>query len=180
MFIPVTSTGVNYLLGLTLLAQPHFVTPATPLTFSVGTASAQTITTTGNPTPTICWKSGPGTSDFTYSTGCGGNTFQLSFDGSLTATPGTYNLTLQVANSLNTFPETFPVTISDNLNIVSPSSFGGTWGVPFSFTVVATGLPTPKLSLDSSHFDLTGLTFTDNGSGTGTLSGIWKGNTFGG
>jgi len=179
VFIPLTSSGSNYTLGLTQLAQPHFNLPTGSLQFSDGTPSTQTIMATGNPTPTICLISGPGLSDFTVNSGCGGNNFQVAFDGLVNAPPGTYNLTLQVSNSLNTFNQTIPLTISDNLNIVSSNSFGGTWGVPFSFTVVATGNPTPKLSLDPGRFDLTGLTFTDNGNGTGTLSGTWKGGTFG-
>ncbi len=146
VFIPLTSSGPNYTLGLTQLAQPHFNLPTGSLQFSDGTPSTQTIMATGNPTPTICLISGPTLSDFTVKSGCGGSNFQVAFDGRLNAPPGTYTMQLQVSNSLRTFTQTIPLTISDNLNIVSPSSFGGTWGVPFSFTVAATGLPTPKLS----------------------------------
>jgi hypothetical protein len=180
VFIPLTSGGSDYILGLTQLAQPHFNLPTGSLQFSDGTPSAQTIMATGNPTPTICLISGPTLSDFTVNSGCGGNNFQVAFDGLVNAPPGTYTMQLKVSNSLNTFTQTIPLTITDNLNIVSSSSFGGTWGVPFSFTVVATGNPTPKLSLNPGRFDLTGLTFTDDGNGTGTLSGTWRGSRFGG
>ena len=53
----------------------------------------------------------------------------------------------------------------------------GTAGEPLSFTVVATGNPTPKLSLNPGNFDLTGLSFKDNGDGTGTLSGTYTGSS---
>ena len=48
-----------------------------------------------------------------------------------------------------------------------------TVGTPVNFTVVATGNPTPALSMDPSFF-LGGLTFTDNRNGTATISGIYS------
>lgn len=53
--------------------------------------------------------------------------------------------------------------------ITSAGSASTGMRVPFSFTVTATGNPTPSLSLSGAL--PTGLTFTDNGDGTATLGG---------
>jgi uncharacterized repeat protein (TIGR01451 family) len=55
------------------------------------------------------------------------------------------------------------------LGFSSPSSATATVGTPFSFTVTTAGTPTPSLNLTGKLPN--GITFTDNGNGTGTLAG---------
>ena len=160
--------------SLTNLHAPSFVNPG-PLTFSLGTAATQSISAAGNPTPTIC-VTGAAPANFTVpSGGCASGVFPLTFNGSLSAPTGTSSLQLTATNSQGSSTQTFTVTVANQLNIVSSSTLSGTAGAPFSFTVVATGVPTPALSLNSSGYNLQGLSFQDNGNGTGTLSGEYTG-----
>jgi len=61
----------------------------------------------------------------------------------------------------------FDAVASPAPSIISAGSGTATTGSPFSFTVLTTGVPVPTLS---SH-GVDGLTLTDNGDGTATLSG---------
>ena len=61
------------------------------------------------------------------------------------------------------------LTVDQGLAITSPNSANFTVGVPGSFELTTVGFPTPTLS-ETGPLP-TGLTFTDNGDGTGTLQG---------
>jgi hypothetical protein len=160
--------------SLTNFQAPSFVSPG-PLTFSLGTATTQSISAAGNPTPTICL-TGAAPANFTVASGgCASGVFPLTFSGSLSAPTGTASMQLTATNSQGSSSQTFTVTVANQLNIVSSSTLSGTAGAPFSFTVVATGVPTPALSLNSSGYNLQGLSFQDNGNGTATLSGEYAG-----
>jgi hypothetical protein len=166
------SSGNPITVGLTTFAAPTFNDPG-PLTYSVGTMATKTITANGNPAPTIQWLAGTDASfNFNLTTG---PSFPLTFDGSLTAPTGSFTLKLVAGNSLGSVTKNFTVNVQDVLQVVSPSTLSGTAGRPFSFTVVATGNPTPALTLDPTGYDLSGLTFTDHHDGTGTLSGTYTG-----
>ena len=105
--------------------------------------------------------------------GFGTARINVAFDGLLNAAIGTYSLTLTGVTSLPAKTEvsqTFTITVSPLLSIISPDTMNVTSGVPANFTVVATGTPTPTLSVDG--VDLGGMTFTDNRNGTATISGI--------
>jgi hypothetical protein len=67
------------------------------------------------------------------------------------------------------------VNVVDVLNIIAPATLTGVAGMPMNFKVVGTGIPTPKLSYNG--FALPGLSFKDNGDGTGSLSGTYTGTT---
>jgi hypothetical protein len=66
--------------------------------------------------------------------------------------------------------QTFAINVAQQLSIISPSTMNVTSGVPANFTVVATGVPSPALTVDG--VDLGGMTFTDNHNGTATIAGI--------
>ncbi len=161
--------------SISTLEPPAFVNPGT-LSFSLGTATTRDITATGNPAPTITWNAGLTGDGFTFPTSTG-SSFPLSFGGSLTAPTGTYTLTLTASNSVGSVQQSFPVTLADVLQIISPNTINVTAGQQFHFTVAATGVPIPKLSLQNIgvYSDLSGATFQDNGDGTGTFSATYTG-----
>jgi hypothetical protein len=149
----------------------------------------QTITVVGDPAPLVCITSStlPGNFKFIGNPFLGDNncthfegiqglgtaSITLDFDGLSNAAIGTYSLTLTAVTFLPTKAEvsqTFTITVSPLLSIISPDTMNVTSGVPANFTVVATGTPTPTLSVDG--VDLGGMTFTDNRNGTAIISGI--------
>jgi hypothetical protein len=154
---------------------PPSLSGSTLLAFGPGIPSTQTITVIGNPAPTVCLSSGSLPADFSLNGGsCGTATFQIQFNGNLNAAIHTYGLTLGASNSLGKISIPVTVAVSPQLAIISPNVLNVTAGLPVNFTVVATGVPTPKLS--STEFpasgDSFGLNFKDNGDGTATISGV--------
>ncbi len=158
------------------LGPPFFVDPGA-LSYSLGTPATVNITAGGTPAANICWDNGLVHAGFDSSIGaCHAGSYPLSFDGGLTDPTGTYTLQLTASNSYGTVTQNFTVKVADVLNIVSaPSTLTGIAGTPMNFRVVATGNPTPKLSYNGPS--LQGMTFHDNGDGTGTLSGTYTGET---
>ena len=153
------------------LGAPAFTTPAT-LGFSPGISASKTIAATGNPLPTVCLTSASLASLPAGFTGgsCGPGSVQLNFNGSSTPN-ATFSVQAQASNGIGSpVLQTFNVNVSTQLAIVSPGSFAATVGQPVSFLVVATGNPAPKLSMTSGWLP-DGLSLTDNGNGTGTISG---------
>jgi hypothetical protein len=100
---------------------------------------------------------------------------QVSFDGNPSVTPGNYSLALQFSNSEGTTYQTYTINVTSQLGFVSSGTMNLTAGLPASFTVVATGYPRPKLTVDPLYAPfLNGLPFHDNGDGTATISGIYN------
>ena len=156
---------------------PPVVSGSATLAFGPGVPSTQAITLLGNPTPAVCVSNGSLTADFTLNvpnceTGTAPTTgkFQIQFNGNASAATATYALTLSATNSAGATSIPVAINVSPQLAIVSPSSLSGTAGVPVTFKVVATGVPVPTLSI--LNLNLHGLNFTDNGNGTGTISGV--------
>jgi hypothetical protein len=163
-------SGNPVTVSLTTNAPPAFSGPAS-LAFGPSVPKTATIAVTGNPTPIVCLQSSNLPGNFTLNGGsCGTGSFQLVFDGSAIAPQGNYSLTLKASNSVASTTQAFTVNVSPQLGIISPNSMTVTTGAPTSFTVVATGVPTPQLSIDG--VPLGGLTFQDNHNGTATISGI--------
>ncbi|MBV8808529.1 MAG: hypothetical protein JO033_07630, partial [Acidobacteriaceae bacterium] len=149
---------------------PPTVSGSTLLGFGPGIASTQTITVIGNPAATVCLSSGSLPADFSLNGGsCGTGTFQIQFNGNLNAATHTYALTLSASNSVGNISIPVTVDVSPQLAIISPDVLNVTAGLPVNFTVVATGVPTPRLSASEN---LLGLSFKDNGDGTATISGV--------
>jgi hypothetical protein len=172
--IPVTDSSGNHVtVSFAPQGLPVFTTPSN-LSFVPNIASTQTIIASGKPTPQICLDSSNLPTDISLNGGvCSSDgTLQLAFSGdrAQNAPVATYSLTLSASNSAGTTTQTFTVTVSPQLAIISPNSMTVTTGIPASFTVVATGYPAPKLSIDG--VTLGGMTFTDNGDGTATIKGI--------
>ncbi|MBL8175991.1 MAG: hypothetical protein JNK48_15040 [Bryobacterales bacterium] len=174
--------------ALSEFGPPIFADPG-PLSFGLGVPSTKLITTINNPPANICWSTGLAPGFTIPTTLCASPSFPLTYNGPLTASPVTFNMQLTATNTYGTTTRTFPVSVDNRLAIINTLdcttfSFGCylpvTYGQQVNHRVVATGSPTPRLALDTSGSDFTGLTFTDNGDGTGLLSGKALGSPFSG
>jgi hypothetical protein len=145
------------------------ITSATSTTFTVGVPGTFMVTTAGVPTPSI-GQSGSLPSGVTFTDNGNGT-------GTLAGTPaaltnGTYPLTFTATNG-NPPPgvQGFTLVVSAGTApaITSSASTNFTVGVPGTFTITATGIPTPAIGKSGSL--PSGVTYIDNGDGTGTLAG---------
>jgi len=143
------------------------ITSPANATFSVGTAGAFTVQTTGFPAPTLS------------ETGAlpGGVTFVDNGDGTATlsgtpaaGTGGSYPLSIKAHNGSGADAvQSFTLTINEASAITSADHATFTTGTAGSFTVTSTG--NPAASLTESGNLPGGVTFVDNHDGTATLSG---------
>jgi hypothetical protein len=141
------------------------ITSASSTTFGAGQPGTFTVTTTGSPTPSLT-ESGGLPSGVTF-TDNGNGTGTLA--GTTTAT-GIYNISLTAHNGADPDAlQNFTLTVGQAPAITSAANTTFTLGQPATFAVTATGSPTPSLKETSSL--PSGVTFTDNGNGTGTLAG---------
>ncbi len=159
------STTQAFTLTVNSTTPPKFTSPATA-TATVGTAFSFKVTTSGTPVPTIT-KTGSLPS---------GVTFTANTDGTATigGTPaagwnGNYFLTITARNSVGSVQQSFVLTVGQALAITSANTKTFTIGTASSFTIRATGTPTPTVSLSGTL--PAGITFTNNGNGTATLAG---------
>ena len=136
-------------------------------TLTAGTAGSFTVTTTGFPASSVS-KTGTLPSGVTF-TDNGNGTATLS--GTPAAgTGGTYSLSITATNGITpNAAQSFTLTVDQSPAIGSSGSTTLTAGTAGSFTVTTTGFPTSSLSKTGTL--PSGLTFTDNGNGTATLSG---------
>ena len=151
---------------LTVSQAPGITSPA-GTTFTVGQAGTFTVTTTGAPTPGLS------------ETGAlpSGVTFTDNGDGTATlaGTPaprssGTYPFTITATNSVSpAATQPFTLTVNQAPGITSADHTTFEVGQAGTFTVKSYGAPTPGLSEKGAL--PRGVTFTDNGDGTATLSG---------
>ena len=172
----VSGDGGELAANLVEYTRPVFSSPSY-LSFTAGVPSTRTISATGNPKPTVFVDENGGTltsnSDFTITIGQGTpdfNTVRIEFNGNSNAPAGDYTLNLNAQPGLPVH-QTYTITVGNELRITSPDTLNGTAGSPLNFLVTATGSPTPKLSIDPEAL-VNGLTFTDNGNGTATISGV--------
>ena len=160
--VALTATSVN---------QAPTITSASSTTFTVGTDANFTVTTTGNPTPSVS------------ETGAlpSGVSFKDNGDGTGTltetpaaGTPGTYPITFTASNGIGTAAtQSFTLTIGNGGTapaITSATSTAFAVGTAGSFIVTTTGSPTPSITETGAL--PSPVTFKDNGNGTATLSGI--------
>jgi len=169
--------NTNQTVSLTPFFAPLITNPSLNLFFSRGVASTQNITVNASPAATICVTGLP--LNFNAPTAVGscvnGNSFPITYNGALSPLTSLYSIQVSIGNGIGAQNAGFFLFVRDDLNIISSPEVRGTAGKPFSFTVQAVGNPTPRLTLDPTGYTLDGLTFRDNGDGTGTLSGIYTG-----
>lgn len=159
------------------VSAPPAVTSATATTFTVGSAGTFTITTSGGPTPATITRTGTLPSGVTFVDN-GNGTATLA--GTPTAGSGAaYPLTIFANNTTGPqAQQAFTLNVNQVPAITSATSAGFTVGVAGSFTVTASGFPTPTLSATGAL--PAGVTFVANGNGTATLSGTPGAGTSGG
>jgi len=157
----------SFTLTLNSATQAPAITSASNTVFNTGAAGSFTVTSTGSPVPGI-------TRTGTLPTGVsfvdnGNGTGTLS--GSPAAgTNGTYSLVFKAHNGV--FPaatQNFTLTVNVPPAITSANNTPFTASLPGTFTVTATGSPTPALTTTGSL--PSGVSFVDNGDGTGILGG---------
>ena len=143
------------------------ITSAPGTTVTAGTAMTPfTITTTGFPVPSLT-KTGAlpsGSPSLTTTTAR-----PPSPETPRPPTGGTYIFTVTASNGEGTATQTFTLTVNQAPTITSHASTTFTAGDPGTFTVTTGGFPAPALT-DSGTLPA-GVTFTDNGNGTATISG---------
>jgi len=151
---------------LTVNAPPQ-ITSANHATFTLNAAAAFTVTTTGQPTPSVS------------ETGSlpPGMTFTDNGDGTATlgGTPtsgGSFTFTFTASNGvLPNATQSFTVTVNAPPTITSADHSTFAVGSAGSFTVTTTpGVPAATTLTETGPLP-SGVTFTDNGDGTATLAG---------
>ena len=162
------------------------ITSATKATFARNVAGSFTVTTSGTTPKITLTGSLPGGVTFTDN-----NNGTATIGGTPAAnSQGVYTVTLKAVNDVGAAMQSFTVTIGTPPSFTSVPALAFTEAVSSTFTIRATGDPTPVLDLcdadvivvgapsDCSseahgHGNLpAGVTFQDNGDGTATISGI--------
>jgi beta-propeller repeat-containing protein/putative Ig domain-containing protein len=144
------------------------ITSAASTTFTVGTAGTFTVTTTGTPTPAIDDGGATLPSPVTF-TDNGDGTATLAGTPA-TGTGGAYPFTITASNTvLPNATQSFTLTVNESPTIVGPPTLTCTVGTACSIGMTTTGFPVPSLTVAGTL--PSGITFTDNHDGTGTLGG---------
>ena len=173
---PITITAANGVtpdatqtFTLTVNQAPAIIT-ANAATFTAGTGGTLTVQTSGFPKPTLA------IGGATLPTGV---TFADNHDGTATlsgtpgaGTGGTYALTFTASNGVTPdATQNFTLTVNEVPTITSIASATLTVGTTGpAFTVTTTGFPKPSIARGGVALP-GGVAFTDNGNGTGTLTG---------
>ena len=162
-----TAQSSVQLVASDLVATPPAITSAGQASFTAGTPGSFTVTSTGPPAPGLT------------ETGAlpAGVTFVDNGDGTatLSGTPaagsgGVYALTFTAANGATpSAQQSFTLTVDATPSVTSADNATFMLGAAGSFTVTASGFPTPAFTVGSGL--PAGVTFVDNGNGTATLSG---------
>lgn len=151
------------------------ITSSATAAAGVGTAFSVTVTSTGSPLPALK-ESGnlPG-----------GVTFTDNGDGTATlaGTPaagsgGSYPLTITASNAAGSVVQNLTLGVAQAPAVTSATTAAFTTGTAGTFAVTTSGYPAPALS--ESGTLPSGLTFKDNGDGTGSLAGTAASGTGGG
>ena len=133
--------------------------------FTLNQMGSFVFNTTGAPTPTITATGTTLPSGLTFTDN--GNGTALLYGTPTVA--GTVTLDVTAANGISPNASVaITVVVGSAPAITSTSTATAVTGNPFSFTVAATGYPTPSLGQSGLPADFT---FTDNGNGTATISG---------
>jgi PKD repeat protein len=148
------------------------ITSPDSTTLAVGVTTSFTVTATGIPTPSLAVSDAlPGGVSFTN---MGDGTATISGTPAV-GSEGEYPLTITASNGVDPDAEqSFTLTVVEAAavqapQITSPDNTTFAIGVPGSFTVTTTGIPTVSLAV--SGVMPGGVTFTNTGDGTATLSG---------
>jgi hypothetical protein len=166
LFIIATNSSGTAIQSFTLTvgtaSAPAFTSAASD-TVRSGTSFSFTVRASGTPSAAIT-ESGSLPSGVTFTAGSG----TATISGTPTAT-GVYPISFSATNASGTAKQSFTLTVGQAPAFTSASSDTVKAGTAFSFSVTTTGSPTPTLSEFGSL--PSGVTFTNNGNGTGTIAG---------
>ena len=140
----------------------------TPFYFPVGAKNSYNLDVTGEPRPklTVIGGTVPGWLHVD-----GG---RFTVDGVPPAgTSGSFLLTLQATSVSGTDQRSIRISYGVPVTFTSSSTVEVQGGVPVTYKILTSGMPRPKLT--KTGWLPSGFTFTDNGDGTGTLRGLWRG-----
>jgi hypothetical protein len=161
---------VNQTFTLKVSSVP-FITSANSDTIGTLAAPPFTVTSTGVPTPTLTATGLPPWASFTDH---GDGTGTLGF---LLPLAGTYNFTFTATNSAGSYPQPFTLIVNTIVPaapvFTTPASDTVPTNEAFTFTVTATGVPTPTLT--ESGTLPSGVTFNVGTGTNGTISGTLSG-----
>ena len=142
--------------------QPPAITSGNATTFTVGASGSFAVTATGYPAPSLS-ESGALPSGVTFNPATG----------ALSGTPtqsGVFSLTFTAHNGVGSdVAQSFSLTVNQGPAITSANNATFTVGTASSFAVTSTGFPTPTLTEAGAL--PSGISFVDNGNGTGALGG---------
>ncbi len=172
---PITITATNsggtasqdFVLTVTTVDTEPAITSAPSDSFAAGSAGTFSVTSTGTPTPSLT-ESGTLPTGVTFTADDTAGTATIA--GTSTEV-GSYPVTITANSGFGTAAtQTFTLTISPVAPVITSAgttTFAG--GQPNSFSVTTTGYPAPSLAESGTLPG--GVSFKDNGNGTGTLSG---------
>ena len=172
---PITITADNgsgspatqrFVLTVTTATSVPAITSVSSGTETFGVAFSFTVNTSGYPAPTLT-KTGSLPSGVTF-TNNGDGTATIAGTPT-TSAAGVYALTIKAKSSTGTTTQSFTLTVMKAPVINRISTKTAHVGSAFSITVQASGYTTPALTESGTLPN--GITFTDNGNGTATLSG---------
>jgi len=146
-----------------VVGQAPAFTSAASATAQTGSHFTFTVTTSGYPAPSFGWSNVPPGITFTDN---GNGTATLS---GTPSTPGSYAMPLSAASAYGTAQQTLTVTVRQAPAITSAGSAVFTAGTEGTFTVTTTGSPLAAITESGSL--PSGVTLTDDGDGTATLTG---------
>ncbi|MDA8287386.1 MAG: hypothetical protein M0014_02840, partial [Actinomycetota bacterium] len=142
---------------------PVFTSPAS-VTATVGVPFSFTVAASGVPTPMLS-ESGALPAGLGFVDNGNGTATISGTPSEATST----SVVLSATNAVAIATQQLSIVVTSAPVFTSPASVTATVGVFFSFTVAASGVPTPALSESGSLPK--GLGFVDNGDGTATISG---------
>lgn len=151
---------------LTVNSAPVF-SSASSTTFTTGSSGSFTITATGSPTPSLT-ESGTLPTGVTFTGGTGSGTLSGT---PATGTGGMYNITINAQSTSGTTAQNFTLTVDEAPAFNSSASATFFLSQNGNFQINATGYPQSGMTITEVNALPNGVTFTDNGNGSATLSG---------
>ena len=144
-----------------------FTSPAAT-TFTAGTAGTFTVHVAGSPRATSITQTGTLPAGVTFTNNGNGTATLAGTPGA--ATGGTYPFSISASNGVGApIVQTFTLTVNQAPAITSASAFSLSVGAAGTFAITSTGFPRATVAVTGPL--PSGITFTANSNGTGTLAG---------
>jgi hypothetical protein len=141
------------------------ITSASATTFTAGSNNSFKIATAAFPVPTFTITSGALPTGVALMSGANGETLTGN---AAVGTGGTYPVTITAANSQGTTSQNFILTVDEAPAFTNPDIATFAIGQSGTFALVTNAFPYPRFTVSSLP---QGLSLTDNGNGTATISG---------